>query len=414
MTKEPEPILTAGLFPPAPIVERFASYFPPDTPFSYILLRLHDIAQMHPRFHLCRLKDPITVADAIQPVKGLTTADRIAFCAAPLSTRDEASIALLRVFASCVAEQKAGGVLDFPQLPLEVLDRPRSAERRHLQQLETLHKGIILYLWLSYRFSGVFNTRALAFHVKQLVEDEIEEVLKSFDFTELARRRILAARERKLREVLKKSTVIGDDQAAEGPSSVDQDGAHASKKPNYDNAGSLYETREPLESGAFSDLSEPENKEESPELAIQTRQSIQLPSEEAIHQENERDKFQEEKPTWTPELDDLINADEVIREDMDQDRQSELQARSEEPLRGHQSSGDVPIRTTSCLNSSAMGDEEHDPTPLSHSEAPQKDVLQGAGKIDIIKESLNRTSNGPIGTYTGTDPVRSQAAIGPN
>ncbi|KAI4833562.1 P-loop containing nucleoside triphosphate hydrolase protein, partial [Aureobasidium sp. EXF-8845] len=43
MKEEPEPIRSAGIFPPAPIVERFASYFPPDTPFSYILMRLHEL-----------------------------------------------------------------------------------------------------------------------------------------------------------------------------------------------------------------------------------------------------------------------------------------------------------------------------------------------------------------------------------
>ncbi len=48
MNNEPEPIKTAGLFPPSIILERFANYFPPGTPFSYILTRLNEISEIHP------------------------------------------------------------------------------------------------------------------------------------------------------------------------------------------------------------------------------------------------------------------------------------------------------------------------------------------------------------------------------
>lgn len=63
MKREPEQINSAGLFPPSLIVERFANYFPPGTPFSYIMLRLHEISEIHPRFHLCELKDQLAIAD---------------------------------------------------------------------------------------------------------------------------------------------------------------------------------------------------------------------------------------------------------------------------------------------------------------------------------------------------------------
>ena len=80
---------TAGLTPPEPLVLRFASYFPPRTPFSYILLRLHEISRLHPRFHLCDMTDSAEIADAIQQVEDLTLAERLNFCAAPVPTREE-------------------------------------------------------------------------------------------------------------------------------------------------------------------------------------------------------------------------------------------------------------------------------------------------------------------------------------
>ena len=203
MSTEPEPIRTAGLFPPGPIVERFATYFPPGTPFSFILLRLHELSQMHSRFHLCGLKDQLYVADLIEPIQDLTTADRIVLCACPVSRQDKDLFKeLLPALARCIEQQGGGDLLDIPEMPLEVLELEASPSRNYLRQLELLHKGIIAYLWLSYRFSGVFPSRPLAFHVKSLVEEKIETVLSSFSFTEMQREKIRKKKEKKMQALL--------------------------------------------------------------------------------------------------------------------------------------------------------------------------------------------------------------------
>ncbi|KAL1628175.1 RNA helicase [Diplodia seriata] len=175
LISEPEPIKTAGLFPPDPIIERFANYFPPGTPFSYILLRLHDICNINPRFHMCVLKDQLNVADTIQPIEGLSVLDKITLCAAPANARSTGNV--LYNMAKCVADQKNGDLLDIEGFNWDLLDRPITADRELLRELEQLHKSIVLYLWLSYRFSGVFGTRALAFHAKSLIETAIEATL---------------------------------------------------------------------------------------------------------------------------------------------------------------------------------------------------------------------------------------------
>ncbi|KAJ9669381.1 RNA helicase [Coniosporium apollinis] len=214
MLSEAEPIRTAGIIPPASIIERFSSYFPPGTPFSYILLRLSEISQTSGRFHMCGLRDQLAIADTIQPVKGLTTVDRIIFCAAPASKRDKGMHKLLRALAECVAEQRAGSLLDIAEFNLEVLDQEPDPSRRYLSELETLHKGLVLYLWLSYRFSGVFTTRALCFHVKELVENKIEECLRNFAFTPELRQKIRAKRERQIVEALQENFAMDEEDAA--------------------------------------------------------------------------------------------------------------------------------------------------------------------------------------------------------
>ncbi|KAG9622316.1 P-loop containing nucleoside triphosphate hydrolase protein, partial [Aureobasidium melanogenum] len=213
MKEEPEPIRSAGIFPPAPIVERFASYFPPGTPFSYILMRLHELSQMHSRFHLCGLKDQLWIADLIEPIQGLTVTDRNILCACPASKSDKDMIGkLLPALARCIEQQGGGALYDIEEMPLEVLELEMSPSRDYLRQLEQLHKAIVAYLWLSYRFAGIFSTRPLAFHVKGLVEEKIEHVLHQFSFTESKRRKIKAAREKSLMAEAQRESVLADEE----------------------------------------------------------------------------------------------------------------------------------------------------------------------------------------------------------
>jgi len=177
MQTEAEPIMTAGIFPPTTVLTRFAAYFPPGTPFSYILFRLHEISHLHPRYHLCNLRDQTAIADIIEPVQGLTVADRIVFCAAPAAHRLPDFGDIVAAFAQCVAHNTGGALLDMPNLKFEILDVKVTADKDYLAGLETLHKALILYIWLSYRFVGVFQTQDMAFYIKGMVEERINEVL---------------------------------------------------------------------------------------------------------------------------------------------------------------------------------------------------------------------------------------------
>jgi len=177
MQTEADPIMSAGIFPPNNILLQFAAHYPENTPFSYILLRLHELALKHPRFHLCVLKDQVEIADAIEPVKGLTISDRIAFTAAPVNMRSPKMTEVLQALAKCVACNGGGGLLEIPEIDLDVLDIEWTTAKEYLNKLEDLHKALILYLWLSYRFTGVFTNQRMTFHVKTLVEEKIDKVL---------------------------------------------------------------------------------------------------------------------------------------------------------------------------------------------------------------------------------------------
>jgi ATP-dependent RNA helicase SUPV3L1/SUV3 len=136
-------------------------------------------------------------------------------------------------YARIIAEQSEGSLVDIPQLPLEVLEAEPSPSREYLRELERLHKGIVTYLWLSYRFAGLFNTRALAFHVKTMVEEKIEQVLSQFSFTEAQRRKIAAKREKNILAGLDRPAVgsagrlAADPDAGEDASAVEAEDVDA-------------------------------------------------------------------------------------------------------------------------------------------------------------------------------------------
>lgn len=219
-SREPEPILSAGIQPPPSVIERFSSYFPPNTPFSYIVSRLRDIARVSPRFHMCGLKEMLAVSDYIQPYP-MSVYDRCVFLNAPVYLADKAGVEILQAFARCVSNMEGGELLDIPEIDLELLDTDEAAlgnSPEHLRRLESLHKTITLYLWLSYRYSGVFRSQNLAFHVKELLEARIDAHLANVS-VDTAKRRAKLERIRKeaSKSERKKERVLGGDASVDGP-----------------------------------------------------------------------------------------------------------------------------------------------------------------------------------------------------
>ncbi|GAO15644.1 hypothetical protein UVI_02019360 [Ustilaginoidea virens] len=177
----------ASIQPPAAIVERFASYYPPETPLSFILMRIKAAARVGPRYRLSIGSDALEIADIIQDIP-LTIYDRLTFCYLPVALRAEGAVHVLRALARVVADNSTGDLLDIQEIPLEILDEKlenyKGTAQEYLGRLEALHVAINQYVWLSYRYSGMFRNQALAFHVRQLVEEKLISTLDRLDFTD--------------------------------------------------------------------------------------------------------------------------------------------------------------------------------------------------------------------------------------
>ncbi|KAK0643577.1 P-loop containing nucleoside triphosphate hydrolase protein [Cercophora newfieldiana] len=213
------PIKTAGIKPPPFLVEKFSAQFPPTTPQSFILLRLREMCRLSSRFHLCDDTDEIEVLDRLQNLP-LTLPDRLIIMTTPVVLKDFRCVAALRGIAEVLAYNKSGHICDIDGIDLDILEldmkNSKLTKTEYLLRLESLHKQITMYLWLSYRFEGVFQSQHLAFHIKSLVEAKIATLLTQFDFTAEAAQ----IRRSKLRKIAKQNRVLEhtliDENEAEG------------------------------------------------------------------------------------------------------------------------------------------------------------------------------------------------------
>jgi ATP-dependent RNA helicase SUPV3L1/SUV3 len=170
----------ACIMPPSAVIKRFATYFPRNTPLAFVILRFIDMAKTSSLFFLCDYKYRFATLDIIQPFD-LSIDERLVFMASPAHIRDAADRNILCAYAAMVAERKDMELEDISELDLELLDRDIATsadDKEYLRKLEALHKGLVLYLWLSYRFTGVFRNQAKAFYVKGIVEERIDTALR--------------------------------------------------------------------------------------------------------------------------------------------------------------------------------------------------------------------------------------------
>ena len=188
---EPEPIKQAALLPPDAFIEEISSRLPKGIPFEYILHKMSTDSILHPRYNICNVEDQSGIARTIEDIQSLTATQRYTICASPADTKSLAMQTVLKAYAKCIAENKMVTVADIDELPLEILDKPLSDSRDYMSLVETLHKSLILFLWLSYRFVNVFKDRNMANYAKSLVEDKINRALVEFSANPKFRKKAL-------------------------------------------------------------------------------------------------------------------------------------------------------------------------------------------------------------------------------
>jgi ATP-dependent RNA helicase SUPV3L1/SUV3 len=192
MTEEAPPVIKEGILPPGEYLEEVSARLPKGIPFEYILKRVCSVAEMHPRFSVCNISDQSALSRVIEDVEGLTIPQRLTLTAAPASSNADQLLVVLKALAIALGKRQEVTIVDVPEIELEVLEAPVSGDRTYLEKLENLHKSLIIFLWLSYRFGNIFKDRDMATYAKEMTEEKINICLLEFSANPLLRKRALA------------------------------------------------------------------------------------------------------------------------------------------------------------------------------------------------------------------------------
>ncbi|KAL7419827.1 RNA helicase [Cryptotrichosporon argae] len=188
--------------PPGALAD-LAALLPPTTTFAALLEHLAALARLPARTALASHAHKIPLARLVETSRAQLALDEVAlFTHAPVNHRDERVAA---VFSAVVAAYAGAGLVELeavlaPTRLLKTLDvaettlaalpplpphlgigRPYLAPPvliASIPALESLHKALVLYIWLSFRLDVAFPDRALALKHKERAERVLEACLE--------------------------------------------------------------------------------------------------------------------------------------------------------------------------------------------------------------------------------------------
>ncbi|XP_050218401.1 ATP-dependent RNA helicase SUV3, mitochondrial isoform X2 [Mercurialis annua] len=178
------PLLHSSLESPSPVLER-AGLFPtfdlmymysrlhPEKGFYQILEHFVENAKLSPNYFIADCEEILKVAAVIDEMP-LSLNDKYLFCISPVDMNDEISSQGLTQFAENYARK---GVVRLKEIFTPgTLQVPKT--QHALQELESIHKVLDLYVWLSFRLEDSFPDHELAASQKSLCSLLIEEFLE--------------------------------------------------------------------------------------------------------------------------------------------------------------------------------------------------------------------------------------------
>ncbi|KAL1408385.1 RNA helicase [Vanrija albida] len=215
LNTEDLPLLRAMLSLPLPAIPRavvspplsslvaLAPLLPPDVTFADLTSHFEQLAKVPPNTVLGESRQRLQIAELIEPARDvLTLSEADSFSLAPLNVRDPKLVDIFQSMVTGYADSyyvELEDVLESSEL-LDMLDEVEAAMAalpplpphasaskpylappiavRSIPSLETLHKSLVLYIWLSYRLELGFPDRELAMEYKARTEKVLDLCLQ--------------------------------------------------------------------------------------------------------------------------------------------------------------------------------------------------------------------------------------------
>ncbi|CAG8714420.1 6329_t:CDS:2, partial [Acaulospora morrowiae] len=196
----------AGLQPTMEMVELFAHQLPGTKEFSSLLEKFEDLARVDGQYFLCNFYTQKLIANSIEHIQ-MTIPERFSFVTGPVNTSDIRLMKNIQKFALLHSQSRPCRIADVVKIPAKL---PHNDEM--LSEMESIHRTLMLYLWLSYRFQETFIDVDKARELKLQCENAIHESLQTLKIPRKRHRtttkdiRVLSRLEQRVRALDSKST----------------------------------------------------------------------------------------------------------------------------------------------------------------------------------------------------------------
>ncbi|KAH9812556.1 P-loop containing nucleoside triphosphate hydrolase protein [Melampsora americana] len=160
-----EPITQAVIKAPFETVQGLARMVPTGVRFSTLLNLRQTLTVTSPIFAIGDETNPAGIAEMLEEIKHLSLAERDLFCSAPVNSRNPVAMSALRSWATAHAKQSISSMKSLGEMVIQTLNETNekkisSKEKVNSQtllRLESLHKCLVLYLWLGFRLPETFT-----------------------------------------------------------------------------------------------------------------------------------------------------------------------------------------------------------------------------------------------------------------
>jgi ATP-dependent RNA helicase SUPV3L1/SUV3 len=234
----PTTLLTrAAVSPPDDQISAFAALLPAGTPHSKILTLMTNLAITGPHYTTVPFDSAKMIADRLQDIEPLTFSERVLFGNCPANLRDEVVSRNLIAWVGAYAKgqpifMKEWGVESGLFEILSNIARIRQAKLdgttsegaasmssdnsiytpAQLALLESFHRTLTLYLWLSFRLNCIFSDGVPAAALRREIEQAIDFTLEGMKFERntAEARKLNTGQKRKALYPIGKGQVVGD------------------------------------------------------------------------------------------------------------------------------------------------------------------------------------------------------------
>ena len=191
------PIPRATIDPPSESLATLAALLPAQTTYRELLEHFAALTRTPPNLAIASTSHKNAVADILEPFKAsLSLFELTLFCFSPTNARNEQATAVFKMFIKsyikngtadlvhALQESRLLSTLETVESTLESLPpmvigtKQPPVLANSLPMLETLHKSLVLYIWLSFRLEISFPERTLATSIKERTEKVLDECLE--------------------------------------------------------------------------------------------------------------------------------------------------------------------------------------------------------------------------------------------